>query len=87
MPNATDIQISNISPQFSVVINLCHDSLLKGEEAYFQFVLLYTTIRGDRMLRIHNLASPVTNSMGVVFRGADMETIVNAVARRGYLKL
>jgi len=51
-------------------------------QAYLQFALLYTTTEGERRVRVHTLALPVTQSLGTVFRGADLDSYMAYVSRK-----
>lgn len=49
---------------------------------YLQFALLYTTVQGERRIRLHTLALPVTHSLGTTFRGADLDAYMTYVAKK-----
>ena len=38
-----------------------------------QCALLYTTVNGERRIRVHTLALPCTNVLGNLFRSADLD--------------
>lgn len=78
---ATDIDLPAINADQSIAVQLRHDDKL-DKEAFFQFVVLYTTTQGERRIRVHNLALPVTQLLGQVFKGADLDTQTNLTARR-----
>lgn len=50
---------------------------------YFQTALLYTSSVGERRIRVHTLALPVTKSLTEVFNGADQQAITSLVAKMG----
>lgn len=47
-----------------------------------QYALLYTTVAGERRIRVHTLALPVTHSLGTTFRGADLDVYMAYVAKK-----
>ena len=56
------------------MVNLRYeDKLVDGAEAYVQCALLYTTMNGERRIRVHTLALPVTSVLGTLFRNADLD--------------
>lgn len=51
-------------------------------QVYLQCALLYTTTDGRRIVRISTLALPVTDQMGTVFKGADLDSQLVYIARQ-----
>lgn len=49
---------------------------------YLQCALLYTTTNGARLVRISTLALPVSDQMGAVFKGADLDSQLAALTRQ-----
>lgn len=58
------------------------EKLPERGEAYLQFALLYSTTDGQRRVRVHTLALPITQSLGTAFRGADLDTYMSYVSRK-----
>ena len=48
-----------------------------------QVALLYTTAFGERRIRVHTLALPVTDNPAVVFEAADAQAIAGLLAKMG----
>jgi hypothetical protein len=63
------------------------DKLTDGSEAYLQCALLYTTVSGQRRIRVHTLAVPVSSVLGNVFRACDLETQTCSMIRKACGKL
>ena len=56
---ATDIDLPAINSDQSIAVQLRHDDKL-GKEAFFQFVVLYTTTQGERRIRCSCIPSLTT---------------------------
>lgn len=48
-----------------------------------QSALLYTNTAGQRVIRVHTLALPVSDNISTVFKGADLDAQVGAQAAVG----
>ncbi|CAO1626197.1 unnamed protein product [Parajaminaea phylloscopi] len=80
--NATDLEFGNIDADEAISVLLKHDGRLdEKREAHFQCALLYTTSYGERRVRCHNIAVPVTNLLGNVFRYADLDSTIAYYAK------
>lgn len=51
-------------------------------QVYLQCALLYTTTDGARRVRISTLALPVSDQMGAVFKGADLDSQLANMTRQ-----
>jgi protein transport protein SEC24 len=79
----TDLNFPALSCDHALAARLVHDQRLReGSEAYAQYALLYTTTGGERRVRVHTLALPVTRNLGTVYKGADLDAYVSYVARK-----
>ena len=68
----------------AIAIEIKHDDKLpEDSQAYFQCALLYTSISGQRRLRIHNLAFSTCSQLSDLFRCCEMDTFVNVVSKQG----
>ncbi|XP_047259129.1 protein transport protein Sec24-like CEF [Capsicum annuum] len=57
------------------MVTLKHDDKLQeGSECSFQSAVLYTTIDGQRRIRVSTLALPCTTMLSNLFRSADLDT-------------
>ncbi|KAI7862769.1 Sec23/Sec24 trunk domain-containing protein [Spinellus fusiger] len=83
MQNATDILLAGIDADKSIGFDLKHDAkLTEGSNAYFQCALLYTTVHGQRRVRVHTLCLSITQTMSTIFRQADVETSMSLIVKR-----
>lgn len=70
----TDLDLPAIDCDKSVMVSFKHDEKLQdGSECCFQCALLYTTIDGQRRIRVMTLSLPCTTVLSNVFRGADLD--------------
>lgn len=67
-----------------VGVEIKHDDKLQEDStAYMQCALLYTSISGQRRLRIHNLACNTCTQLSELFRCCEMDTFVNYISKQG----
>ncbi|SPO37007.1 related to Protein transport protein Sec24C [Pseudozyma flocculosa] len=75
--NVTDIELGTMDADKCIAALIKHEAKLdEKHEVYFQCAVLYTTAQGERRVRCHNLAVPVSSLLGNVFRYADMDSAV-----------
>jgi len=79
-----ELDMAYIDEDNACVAMLDHDgmSLENQKEVYLQCAVLYTTVTGQRRVRVHNLACPVTGQIADIFRNADIDSISNVMARQ-----
>ncbi|EXB73718.1 Protein transport protein Sec24-like protein [Morus notabilis] len=71
----TDVDLPGIDCDKSILVTLKHDDKLQdGSECAFQCALLYTTVYGQRRIRVTTLSLPCTNMLSYLFRSADLDT-------------
>ncbi|KAL9356255.1 hypothetical protein Peur_049508 [Populus x canadensis] len=71
----TDIDLPVIDCDKTIMVTLKHDDKLQdGTECAFQCALLYTTVYGQRRIRVANLSLPCTNNLSNLFRLADLDS-------------
>ncbi|ONM19368.1 Protein transport protein Sec24-like CEF [Zea mays] len=71
----TDIDLPAIDSDKTVMVTFKHDDKLpENVECGFQCALLYTTVYGQRRIRVINLSLSCTNLLANLFRYADLET-------------
>ncbi|KAJ6380087.1 hypothetical protein OIU76_016692 [Salix suchowensis] len=71
----TDIDLAAIDCDKTLMVTLKHDDKLQdGSECAFQCALLYTTVYGQRRIRVTNLSLPCTNNLSNLFRLADLDS-------------
>ncbi|XP_017698115.3 protein transport protein Sec24-like At4g32640 [Phoenix dactylifera] len=71
----TDIDLPAIDCDKTIMVTFKHDDKFQeGSECGFQCALLYTTVYGQRRIRIINLSLPCTSMLSNLFRSADLDT-------------
>ncbi|XP_071721477.1 protein transport protein SEC24 C-like [Rutidosis leptorrhynchoides] len=71
----TDVDLPAIDCDKSIMVTLKHDDKLHdGTECSFQCALLYTTVYGQRRIRVSTLSLPCTTMLSNLFRSADLDT-------------
>ncbi|KAL9258600.1 transport protein SEC24 C-like protein [Drosera capensis] len=71
----TDVDLPGIDCDKTIMVTLKHDDKLQdGAEYAFQCALLYTTIYGQRRIRVTTLSLSCTSTLHNLFRTADLDT-------------
>ncbi|CAA2975078.1 transport Sec24-like At4g32640 [Olea europaea subsp. europaea] len=71
----TDVDLPAIDCDKTIMVTLKHDDKLQeGSECSFQCALLYTTVYGQRRIRVSTLSLPCTTLLSNLFRSADLDT-------------
>ena len=67
--NPTDMYLPAVDSDKAIIARLQHvDKLVAGSEAFLQAALLYTTTTGQRRIRVHTLALPITDNISTCFK-------------------
>ncbi|KAG4112678.1 hypothetical protein ERO13_D13G176500v2 [Gossypium hirsutum] len=70
----TDVDLPGIDSDKAIVVTLKHDDKLQdGSECAFQCALLYTTVYGQRRIRVSTLSLPCTRNITNLFRATDLD--------------
>ncbi|XP_050372274.1 protein transport protein Sec24-like At4g32640 [Argentina anserina] len=71
----TDVDLPGIDCDKTIMVTLKHDDKLQdGSECSFQCAVLYTTLYGQRRIRVITLSLPCTSMLSNLFRAADLDT-------------
>ncbi|KAM0963448.1 hypothetical protein FF1_022556 [Malus domestica] len=71
----TDVDLPGIDCDKTIMVTLKHDDKLQdGSECGFQCAVLYTTVYGQRRIRVATLSLPCTSMLSNLFRAADLDT-------------
>lgn len=78
----TDVDLPAIDCDKTIMVSLKHDDKLQEElECAFQCALLYTTVYGQRRIRVSTLSLPCTNVLTNLFRVADLDTQFSCILK------
>ncbi|KAH9933806.1 sec24-like protein [Fomitopsis serialis] len=87
-PPTSDLTFGTLDADKAISVVLEHTrSLAEGEFAFLQSAVLYTTVTGERRVRVCNLGIQVAGMAGNVFRFADMDAVVCHLVREGIHKM
>uniref|UniRef100_A0A3Q3L240 SEC24 homolog D, COPII coat complex component n=1 Tax=Mastacembelus armatus TaxID=205130 RepID=A0A3Q3L240_9TELE len=85
MNNTTDIEMAAVDCDKAVTVELKHDDTLSEETgAHMQCALLYTTLSGQRRLRIHNLSLNCSSQLLELYKSCETDSLVNFFAKSAY---
>uniref|UniRef100_A0A7S2F1C4 Protein transport protein SEC23 n=2 Tax=Octactis speculum TaxID=3111310 RepID=A0A7S2F1C4_9STRA len=77
-----ELELATWSAPTSTLCIIKHDNALKpNERCYFQAALLYSSVCGRRMVRLHNICLLVTSTFHEVFRLMDLDATFTANLR------
>ena len=81
------IALANVSPDvsFGVQINI-DDTLHESKLAIFQSALLYTSAKGDRRIRVHTLALPVSSDPQTIYNNLNIDASISLLAKLAVTK-
>lgn len=82
-PNTPDVYLPAVDCDKALLARLTiAEKLTPGSECYVQAALLYTNTAGQRVIRVHTLALPITDNVSTVFKGADLDAQICSLGRR-----
>ncbi|KAI9296564.1 hypothetical protein K502DRAFT_364026 [Neoconidiobolus thromboides FSU 785] len=83
MRNSADVELGALDSEKTITALIQHESGKLDEklDVSFQVALLYTRSTGERRIRVHNLSVPVTTLMGNIFKFADIDCLMNVLAK------
>uniref|UniRef100_A0AAQ4RV20 SEC24 homolog D, COPII coat complex component n=1 Tax=Gasterosteus aculeatus aculeatus TaxID=481459 RepID=A0AAQ4RV20_GASAC len=78
MNNTTDIEMAAVDCDKALTVEFKHDDTLSEETgAHMQCALLYTTINGQRRLRIHNLSLNCSSQLSELYKSCETDSLIN----------
>ncbi|KHJ89816.1 Sec23/Sec24 trunk domain protein [Oesophagostomum dentatum] len=77
MENSTDLEMASIDEDKSFFAELKHDDKLTDQNAIVQCAVLFTSVSGQRRLRILNICLPVSSDYNQLYRVADQGALVS----------
>lgn len=87
MSNTTDMELAHLDGNKAVAIEVRHDDKLAPDDTvHVQVAVLYTSVGGQRRLRVLNLALRTCTQMAELFRCCDLDVIVLYFAKRAIFR-
>lgn len=81
-PNTTDVELAAIDNNTAITCEVRHDDKLPDSDlVIIQAAILYTSLSGQRRLRVHNLALSTSANASDIFRLADLDTYMNWLSK------
>merc|ERR1719414_622235 len=88
MENTTDTELASLNSDSAIACEIKYDDKLTDEDGvYIQAALLFTSVSGQRRLRVINLALNCGSSMADMYRNCELDTIVNFTAKQSIARL
>ncbi|KAM4612154.1 protein transport protein Sec24D isoform 2-T3 [Polymixia lowei] len=85
MNNTTDVEMAAVDCDKAVTVELKHDDALSEEAgALIQCALLYTSVSGQRRLRIHNISLNCSSQLSELYKSCETDSLVNFFAKTAY---
>ncbi|KAM6949613.1 protein transport protein Sec24D [Aplochiton taeniatus] len=85
MNNTTDVEMAAVDCDKALTVEFKHDDTLSEESgALIQCALLYTTISGQRRLRVHNLSLNCSSQLSELFKSCETDCLINFFAKSAY---
>ncbi|KAF4019687.1 hypothetical protein G4228_011576 [Cervus hanglu yarkandensis] len=85
MNNTTDVEMAAIDCDKAVTVEFKHDDKLSEDTgALIQCAVLYTTVGGQRRLRIHNLALNCSSQLADLYKSCETDALVNFFAKSAF---
>ena len=86
--STSDIESAVVNAEASIVVEFRYDDKLPEDEyVVIQTATLYTSISGERRIRVHNAAFGVCDEAAVVYKSCCCDTIMNLFLRSGVSQL
>jgi len=82
MSNTTDVELAVFDADKSVTVEVKHDDKLnEGEGAFIQAAILYTSVSGQRRLRVVNNSFNCCSQYADLFRNCELDAYINYMAK------
>lgn len=85
MNNTTDVEMAGIDCDKAVTVEFKHDDKLNEDSgALIQCAVLYTSMSGQRRLRIHNIGLNCSSQLADVYKSCETDALINFFAKSAY---
>jgi protein transport protein SEC24 len=77
------VELGSIDADKSIGFVVKNDDKLKENSfGFIQFAMLYTTLFGERRIRVFNMNMQLAKNLNAYFKGADVETLSSFIIKR-----
>ncbi|XP_060635002.2 protein transport protein Sec24D [Anolis sagrei] len=85
MNNTTDVEMAGVDCDKAVTVEFKHDDKLNEDNgALIQCAVLYTSMNGQRRLRIHNTALNCSSQLADVYKSCETDALINFLVKSAY---
>ncbi|TSL34588.1 Protein transport protein Sec24D [Bagarius yarrelli] len=85
MNTTTDVEMAAVDCDKAVTVEFKHDDTLSEEAgALIQCAVLYTSISGQRRLRVHNLSLNCSSQLAELYKSCETDALINFFAKSAY---
>ncbi|XP_061441251.1 protein transport protein Sec24D isoform X2 [Rhineura floridana] len=85
MNNTTDVEMAAVDCDKAVTVEFKHDDKLNEDSgALIQCAVLYTSMSGQRRLRIHNIGLNCSSRVADVYKSCETDALINFFAKSAY---
>ncbi|XP_044536946.1 protein transport protein Sec24D [Gracilinanus agilis] len=85
MNNTTDVEMAGVDCDKAVTVEFKHDDKLSEDSgALIQCAVLYTTISGQRRLRIHNIGLNCSSQLADLYKSCETDALINFFAKSAF---
>uniref|UniRef100_A0A8B9BNU1 SEC24 homolog D, COPII coat complex component n=1 Tax=Anser brachyrhynchus TaxID=132585 RepID=A0A8B9BNU1_9AVES len=85
MDNTTDVEMAAVDCDKAVTVEFKHDDKLNEDSgALIQCAVLYTSISGQRRLRIHNIGLNCSSQLADVYKTCETDALINFFAKSAF---
>ncbi|XP_077156567.1 protein transport protein Sec24D [Paroedura picta] len=85
MNNTTDVEMAAVDCDKAVTVEFKHDDKLNEDSgALIQCAVLYTSMNGQRRLRLHNLGLNCSSQLVDVYKSCETDALINFFAKSAY---
>ncbi|XP_044284452.1 protein transport protein Sec24D [Varanus komodoensis] len=85
MNNTTDVEMAGVDCDKAVTVEFKHDDKLNEDcGALIQCAVLYTSMSGQRRLRLHNIALNCSSQLADVYKSCETDALMNFFAKSAY---
>jgi len=82
-----DLSISSLHADSVIGVAVKQEEKITSPFAHLQYACLYTNQEGVNMIRVINLALPVTNSISELFKVADLDAALSLLLRKNLMNI